>query len=157
MLATEIMRSSFATVKPTTSALDTLRLLLETNQRGLPVIDDAGALVGMVSEGDFLHRQELGVSCPEGFWFEWLFGREKGQVVRERMYALRIDAVMSRNPVCLDETATIDDVVSRMDEHRIAQVLMVRAGKVIGIVGRLQLLTALERCLSREENNWQVG
>ncbi|OCK53808.1 CBS domain-containing protein [Bradyrhizobium sp. LMTR 3] len=150
MLATEIMRRSFATVKPTTSVLDDLRLLLETNQRCLPVIDDAGALVGLVSEGDFLHRQELGVSCPEGFWFEWLFGREEGQVVRERMYALRVDAVMSRSPVCLDETATVDDVVNRMDDHRIAQVLLVRAGKVVGIVGRVQLLSALERCLSQE-------
>lgn len=44
MLAAEIMRSSFATVKPTTSVLDALRLLLETNQRGLPVIDNVGAL-----------------------------------------------------------------------------------------------------------------
>jgi CBS domain-containing protein len=149
MLATEIMRSAFATVKPTTSVLDALRLLLETNQRGLPVVDDSGALVGMVSEGDFLHRQELGVSCPEGFWFEWLLRREEGQVVREKMHALRIDAVMTRDPVCVDESATIDDVVAKLDAHQIAQVLMVRAGEVVGIVGRTQLLAALERCLSQ--------
>jgi hypothetical protein len=36
--------------------------LLETNQHGLPVIDDSGGLVGIVSECDFLHRKELGVS-----------------------------------------------------------------------------------------------
>jgi CBS domain-containing protein len=148
MLATEIMRSSFATVEPTTSVLDAVRLLLETSQRGLPVIDDNGALVGMVSEGDFLHRQELGVSCPEGFWFEWLLGREEGWVVREKMHALRIDAVMTRNPVCVDETATIDDVVAKLDEHQIAQLLMVRGGEVVGIVGRIQLLAALERSLT---------
>ncbi len=150
MLATEIMRSGFATVKPTTSVLDAVRLLLETSQRGLPVIDDSGALVGMVSEGDFLHRPELGISCPEGFWFEWLLGREEGKVARDRMHALRIDAVMTRNPICVYESATVDDVVAKLDAHQIAQVLMVRAGKVVGIVGRTQLLAALERALSQE-------
>jgi CBS domain-containing protein len=150
MLATEIMRSCFATIKPTTSVLDAVRLLLETSQRGLPVIDDSGALVGMVSEGDFLHRPELGIHCPEGFWFEWLLGRKEGQVVRDRMHALRIDAVMTRNPICVHENATVDDVVTELDAHQIAQVLMVRAGKVVGIVGRTQLLAALERALSQE-------
>jgi CBS domain-containing protein len=147
MLTTEIMRSSYASIRPTTSVLDALRLLLETNQGGLPVIDDSGALVGIISEGDFLHRQELGVHCPEGFWFEWLLGREEGHAVREKMRALRIDAVLTRDPVCVDEASTVDDIVAEMDAHQIAQVLVVRAGKVVGIVGRTQLLAALERCL----------
>jgi CBS domain-containing protein len=68
MLATEVMRSSFAAVKPTTTLIDAVRLLLQTNQRGLPVLDDNGHLVGIVSEGDLLHRDELGVSPPSGNW-----------------------------------------------------------------------------------------
>ena len=66
MLATDVMRSSFATIKPTATVLNAVQLLLETDQRGLPVIDDAGALIGMVSEGNFLHRDELGISPPSG-------------------------------------------------------------------------------------------
>ena len=53
MLATDVMRSSFATIKPTANVLDAVQLLLETDQRGLPVINDDGDLVGMISEGDF--------------------------------------------------------------------------------------------------------
>ena len=49
MLATDVMRSSFATIKPSATVLNAVELLLETDQRGLPVIDDAGDLVGMVS------------------------------------------------------------------------------------------------------------
>jgi CBS domain-containing protein len=66
------------------------------------------------------------------------------------MQALRIDAVMTRNPVCVDETAAVDEVVGRMDDHHISQVLVVRNGRLVGIVGRMQLLAALERCLSRQ-------
>lgn len=123
MKAADIMRTWFATVKPSAPLLDAIHLLLEANQRGLPVVDDDGALVGIISEGDFLHRRELGVDYPEGFWFEWLLGRDEGQLARERTRGLRVDAVMSRHPVCVDESATIEEVVKQMDVCQISQVL----------------------------------
>ncbi|WP_445217077.1 CBS domain-containing protein [Bradyrhizobium sp. Pa8] len=147
MRASDIMRTSFATVKPETPLLEALHLLLETNQRGLPVLDDGGALVGIVAEGDFLHRRELGVSYPEGFWLEWLLGKQEGQLVSERTRGLGVDAVMSRHPVCVDENATIEAVVKEMDMHQISQVLVLHDRQAVGIVGRMQILTALERCL----------
>jgi CBS domain-containing protein len=150
MLATDVMRTWFATIKPNAPLLEAVHLLLETSQRGLPVIDDDGSLVGIISEGDFLHRQELGVTGPAGFLLELMLGRAEGHHMRERTHALRVDAVMTRDPVRVDETATVDDVVTRMDAHQISQVLVVRGGKLLGIVGRTQLLVALERCLSRQ-------
>jgi CBS domain-containing protein len=66
------------------------------------------------------------------------------------MQALRVDAVMTRNPVCVDETATVDEVVARMDDHQISKLLIVRNGRLVGIVGRMQLLAALARSLSRQ-------
>jgi CBS domain-containing protein len=151
MLATDVMRTWFATIKPNAPLLDAVHLLLETNQRGLPVIDDDGSLVGIISEGDFLHRHELGVTGPSGFLLEWLVGRAEGHHMQEQTEGLRVDAVMTRDPVRVDETATVDDVVTRMDAHQISQVLVVRDGKLLGIVGRTQLLVALERCLSRRD------
>jgi CBS domain-containing protein len=50
----------------------------------------------------------------------------------------------------VDETAPVDEVVGRIDDHQISQVLVVRNGRLVGIVGRMQLLAALERCLSRQ-------
>ncbi|MCP1744133.1 CBS domain-containing protein [Bradyrhizobium japonicum] len=115
MLASDIMRTSFATVKPEAPLLEALHLLLETNQRGLPVLNDDGTLVGIIAEGDFLHRRELGVNYPEGFWLEWLLGRQEGELARERTRGLRVEEVMSRHPVCVDENASIDAVVKEMD------------------------------------------
>ena len=70
----DIMRRSFATIRPDAPLLDAAHLLLETNQRGLPVIDRQGTLVGAISEGDFLHRTELGISPPPGNFLEELLG-----------------------------------------------------------------------------------
>ncbi|MFX8373786.1 CBS domain-containing protein, partial [Acinetobacter baumannii] len=68
MRVTDIMRESFATVKPGTPLIEVARLLMQTNQRGLPVLDEKGELVGIVSEGNLLHRNELGVIPLAGNW-----------------------------------------------------------------------------------------
>jgi CBS domain-containing protein len=125
MLATKIMRSSFATIRSTASLLEAARLLLYTNQRGLPVLDKDGNLVGMISEGDLLHRDELGVTPPAGNWLEELLEIEEGDPARERMRTLNVATVMTRNPVCVDEHASASDVIAAMDRRRVAQVPVV--------------------------------
>ncbi|WP_375306243.1 CBS domain-containing protein [Bradyrhizobium sp. A11] len=149
MKAADVMRTRFATIRPGAPLLDAIHLLLETNQRGLPVVDEVGSLVGIISEGDFLHRRELGVEFPEGFWLEWLLGKDEGQLARERTSGLRVAAVMSRHPVCVDEEASMEEVVKQMDIYEISQVLVLRDKKLVGVLGRTQLLVALEERLRR--------
>lgn len=151
MRASEVMLGSFATVKPSTRLLDAARLLLETNQRGLPVVNDDGDLVGIISEGDLLHRDELGVKPHAENWLEQIIGIEERTPARERMRSLSVGAIMTPEPVCVDEDATIDDVVNAMDLRVVGQIPVVSARKVIGIVSRFQLISALERSLSRDE------
>jgi CBS domain-containing protein len=152
MRAGDVMRTSFASVKPITPLIDAARLLLETNQRGLPVLDEEGRLLGIVTEGDLLHRDELGVNPPCN-WLEALLGVEEGGRVRERMRALRVSTIMTPDPVCVDEDATINDVVAEMDRCEISQLPVVGAGRVIGMVSRFELVAALERYLSRSETS----
>jgi CBS domain-containing protein len=150
MRAADVMRTSFATVKPSTRVIDAARLLLETNQRGLPVLDDDGRLLGIVAEGDFLHRDELGVHPPVN-WIEALLGLEERGPVRDRMRALRISTIMTLAPVCVDEGASINEVVTEMDRRGIAQLPVLRIGKLVGMISRFELIAALERYLSQEE------
>jgi CBS domain-containing protein len=150
MRVSDVMRSWFATVKPGTPLLEAARLLLETNQRGLPVLDDNEMLVGIVSEGDFLHRDELGVMPPAGNWLEQILGIEEATPARERMRALRVGEIMTLNPVCVAEDASVDDVIADMDLRYVAQIPVVSAGKVIGLISRFELIAALERRLSQD-------
>ena len=152
MRATDIMRSWFATVKPSTPLIEAAQLLLQTNQRGLPVQDNDGNLVGIISEGDLLHRDELGVKPPAGNWLEELLGIEEGGPARERMRALCVGSIMTQDPVCVDEDATVDDVIAAMDLRKIGQLPVVCAGKAIGMISRFELISALERTLSRGED-----
>jgi CBS domain-containing protein len=157
MRVTDVMRRSFATVRPTTPLIEAAQLLLETNQRGLPVQDEDGNLVGIISEGDLLHRDELGVKPPAGNWLEELLGIEEGGPARERMCALCVATIMTQNPICVDEDATVDDVIATMDLRQIGQVPVVCAGKAIGMISRFELISALERSLSRDEGDVQAA
>lgn len=105
----------------------------------------------MVSEGDFLHRDELGISPPSGNWLESLLGIAENTPERERMRTLRVGSLMSSSPITVDVEASIEDVVAQMDIYDVAQVPVVCAGAVVGIVSRRELLAALARRLREAE------
>jgi CBS domain-containing protein len=147
MNASDVMRTSFTSVTPTAPLLEAAQLLLKTNQRALPVMDDGGELLGIISEGDFLHRNELGISPPAGNWLESLLGVEENSPARTRMNALRVEEVMTKDPLCVDEEASLDEVVAHMDTRHVSQLPVVCGGIVVGMISRVELLTAVERAL----------
>jgi len=148
MNVADIMRRSFATIKPDAPVLDAEHLLLETNQRGLPVVDQEGSLVGIISEGDFVHRSELDIGAPPGNWLEELLGIEEDTPARRRMSASLVHEVMTHDPVCVDAERALDEIVALMDTRHIAQLPVVCGGTVVGVIGRVELLAAVARALS---------
>ena len=151
MNASDVMRTSFTSVKPAASLLEAAQLLLETNQRALPVMDNGGELLGIISEGDFLHHNELGVSPPAANWLESLLGVEENSPARKRVNALRVEEVMTTDPLCVDEEASLDEIVAQMDARHISQLPVVCGGIVVGMISRVELLKALERALREPE------
>jgi CBS domain-containing protein len=121
--------------------------LLETNQRALPVLD-GGRLVGIISEGDFLHRVELGIEAPAKGWLQSLFGAASGSAYRARIGALRVALVMTKNPVCIEEEASVDEAVAIMDQRGVSQLPVTCGGILVGMISRAELLAAVERSLS---------
>jgi CBS domain-containing protein len=147
MNVTDIMRSRFATIKPDAPLLEDAHLLMETNQRGLPVVDHEGSLVGMISEGDFMHRSELDIGAPAGNWLEELLGIEEDTPARRRMCASLVREVMTHDPVCVDGESAPDEVVALMDARHVAQLPVVCGGSVIGVISRVEVLAAVARVL----------
>src|SRR3984957_8972251 len=125
MNVSDVMRRSFATIRPDAPLLDAADLLLETNQRGLPVVDREGMLVGVISEGDFLHRVELDIGPPPGNWLEDILGIEENTPARRRMQARFVRDAMTRDPVCVNGETTLDEVVALMDARHVAQLPVV--------------------------------
>jgi CBS domain-containing protein len=74
MRAHHIMTKDVITVTPHTSIEDAAGIMLRTHISGLPVLDDAGKLVGIVSESDFLRRSEIGTGRKRPAWLQFLIG-----------------------------------------------------------------------------------
>jgi CBS-domain-containing membrane protein len=143
MHAADVMTTKVLSAGPDTSVADAARLMVSNNISGLPVIDGAGRLVGIVTEGDFLRRAETGTERHRTRWLEFLLG--PGRLADEyvRTHAQRVEEVMTRDVATVTEDASLDEIVRLMERRRIKRVPIIRDGKLVGIVSRANLLRAL--------------
>ena len=74
MRAHQIMTRSVITIAPDATILKAAKTMLQHRVSGLPVVDTAGRLVGVVSEGDFIRRSEIGTQRKRGRWLKFLLG-----------------------------------------------------------------------------------
>ena len=143
MRAHHIMTKDVITVTPHTSIEDAARIMLRTHISGLPVLDDAGKLVGIVSESDFLRRTEIGTGRKRPAWLQFLIGpgRAAADFVRER--GRRIEDVMTEDPITVDEEAPLEDLVRLMEKKGIKRLPVMSGNTLKGIVTRSNLLQAV--------------
>jgi len=141
------MTTNVITVSPDTSIQDLAALLSNHGISGVPVVDAGNELVGVVSEGDLLHRAETGTERrTERRRARWLdsfatnrdlarnYLKSHGNTVRD---------VMTREVITINETTGLDEVANLLETKRIKRVPVVRDGKVVGIVSRANLVRAL--------------
>jgi CBS domain-containing protein len=143
MRAHQIMTKDVITVTPHTSIEEAARIMLRAHVSGLPVLNDAGKLVGIVSESDFLRRSEIGTGKKRPAWLQFFVGpgRAATDFVRER--GRKIEDVMTEDPITVGEETKLDELVHLMEKHHIRR-LPVMSGNILkGIVTRSNLLQAV--------------
>ena len=143
MRAYQIMTPRLTTVRVDTPIAKAAALMLEKRVSGLPVVDAKGHLVGIVSEGDFLRRGEIGTRHRRSGWLEFFVGPGKlaSEFVKEE--GRTVGDVMTRDPVTIAEDATLEDIVQIMEQKGIKRLPVLRNGDLIGIVTRANLLQAV--------------
>jgi CBS domain-containing protein len=148
--AADVMTRSILSVTPNASLLEAIRLMLDNHVSGLPVIDEAGQLVGILTEGDLLRRGETGTGRQRPRWLEILLG--PGRLASEyvRTHGRKVDDIMTREPVSVAPEAPLDEIVELMERHRIKRVPVIEGDKLVGIVSRADFLRALARRLDAQ-------
>jgi CBS-domain-containing membrane protein len=143
MRAHQIMKKHIVSVSPQTSILDAANIMLRNHISGLPVLDEKGTLKGIVSEGDFLRRAEVGTGHKRSAWLE-LFtgvGRAASDFVHER--GRKVEDVMTENPVTIDEQTPLDEIVHLMHKHGVKRLPVINGQALVGIVTRSDILQAV--------------
>ena len=143
MKVSDIMTRRVVSVAPGATVLEAADLMLKHHVSGLPVVDNHGTLLGIVTEGDFLRRPETGTERRRGRWLDALFGPAEGARYYVRSHGTKIGEVMTHHVVTVAEDDSLEQVVHRMELHRIKRLPVVRDGKVVGIVSRANLLRVL--------------
>jgi len=125
------------------------RLMLQNRISGLPVVDKDGELVGIVTEGDFLRRGELGTERRRPKWLEFIVG--PGKLAQEYVHTAgrKVEEIMTPDPETAAETDSLERVVEVMERRHIKRLPVMRDGRMVGIVSRANLMHALAS-LSRE-------
>ena len=143
MKAKDVMTPHVLSVAPDASISAAARLMLQNRISGLPVVDGSGKLVGMVTEGDFLRRTEIGTQRQRARWIEFLIGPGRLADEYSRSSGRSVSDVMTRDVHTASIDASLDDIVRVMERHRVKRVPVVEEGTVVGIVTRANLLHAL--------------
>lgn len=143
MLVKDVMTTRIVSVSPQARISQAVELMVRHRISGLPVIDEAGALVGMVSEGDFLRRAEIGTQKPRPHWLAAFLHPGKLAENYAEAHGRRIDEVMTQDVLTIPETASLQEAVSMMESNDIKRLPVLRNGKPVGIVTRADIVHAL--------------
>ncbi|WP_338832433.1 CBS domain-containing protein [Bradyrhizobium sp. 27S5] len=138
----QIMARNVISIAPEADMAEAASLMVRHHISGLPVVDGRHALVGILSESDFLRRSEIGTQRKRARWLELILGAGEAaeNYVHER--GCKVAEIMTAAPITVDEQVTLAEVVEIMERNNIKRVPVVQDGKLAGIVTRSDLMQA---------------
>jgi CBS domain-containing protein len=141
----QIMTRKVATAKADEPILEAANVMLHQHISGLPVVGDTGKLVGIVSEGDFIRRGEIGTQRKRGRWLKILVGPGKSASEFVHEQGRKVGEIMTpAADLCTaTEDMLLEDVVQLMERENVKRLPVVRGDELVGIVTRSDLLRAV--------------
>lgn len=116
MIAKQIMTKDIITVAPAATVKSLANTLIKNQISGAPVADKAGKIIGIVSEADIVAK--------------------KGKDVR---------TIMSKKIISVVEDTPVEEIAQLMTTHKIKRVPVMRGAKVVGIISRADIVSAIAR------------
>jgi CBS domain-containing protein len=149
MRAHQVMTRPVITVATETTVLEAANTMLQKHISGLPVVDAAGKLVGIVSEGDFIRRSEIGTGRKRGRFLKFILGPGKAATDFVHEHGHKVGEIMTPEPFTVSEDTTLERIVELMEKNNVKRLPVMRGDKIVGIVSRSNLLQAVAS-LARE-------
>ena len=146
MKVKEVMQTKVITIPMNTEIKEIARTLCENNISGVPVVDSDGNLVGIVSEGDLLHK-ETEPKTPHMMTILgeiiFYFGVKKYESDLKKLFALQASEIMTPDVLTIDKESDIGEAATLMVNNKIKCLPVLENGKIIGIVSRMDIIKTL--------------
>jgi len=143
MKAADIMVKEVVTAGPETSVQELAAIMLERRISGMPVVDGAGRLLGIVSEGDLIRRPEIDTDRVKLGWLRLLVSDEARARDFVKSHGRKAREVMTQPAISVAADAPLAEVVWLMERHRVKRLPVVEKGRLVGLVTRADLLRAV--------------
>lgn len=143
MQAKDIMTTNVITASPDMGVREAAETMMSNRISALPVVDPAGKLIGIVSEGDFLRQMQTPEERRGSWWLRMFQSAEDKATDYVKSHAKSVKDVMTTKVVAIAETDDISHIAAVLEKHRIKRAPVVKDGKVVGVVSRANLLHAI--------------
>lgn len=144
MRALDVMTRKVVTVNPETSVREAAQIFADNHISGAPVVDDEGRLLGMITEGDLIHRSEIGTQARRrSWWLEFFSSTRELAATYIKENARLVKDVMTDKVISVQETTPVSEIADLLERHRIKRVPVLYDGELLGIVSRANLVKTL--------------
>ncbi len=143
MRAHQIMTRPVITVTPETTIVEAANTMLHRHVSGLPVVSAVGKLIGIVTEGDFIRRAEIGTERKHGRFMRFILGSGHAAADFVHEHGGKVGEIMTPDPLTISEDTNLDQIVRLMERNDIKRLPVTRGDRIVGIVSRSNLLQAV--------------
>ncbi|SNS09965.1 CBS domain-containing protein [Anaerovirgula multivorans] len=145
MLAKDIMTREVITVRKEDTVEDVIKLLLDHNVSGLPVVDEENRVVGIITEGDLIYRSK-NLHLPAYFTlldsYIFLENPKNLETQIRKMAGYKVEEVMTAEVIVVNEEETIETVATLMTEKKVNRIPVVKEDELVGVISRRDIIKA---------------
>jgi CBS domain-containing protein len=146
--ARDIMTTAVITVAPEASVSEVANLLDSHRISGMPVVDAAGLLVGVITQSDLVQQARDLELPPVISLFDLRLVLETPARFHkrlEKMLGVTAGEVMTDKPLTVSPETPVKEIATLMDRKKVHTFPVVEGGKLVGVIGKIDLIRALAR------------
>lgn len=141
----DMMTTRVVTVHRETGLKEVARLLVDHRISGVPVVDVHGAVIGVLTEADFLPKEQGGGAVQHRRLAGLFRDSAESRAQRARIVATRADEAMTCPAITIEAHQPVSEAARLMMVHHVNRLPVVEEGRLVGIVSRADLLRAFIR------------
>lgn len=144
--AKDIMTKNVTTVRATTTIEELARILMEHKISGVPVVDDAGDLIGIVTENDLINQnRRLHIPTVIRLFDAFIMLESPGRIEKEikKMTAITVNDIYTKEVITVAEDTPVQDIATIMSEKKVHLIPVVEGKKILGIIGKIDLIKGI--------------
>lgn len=143
MLARDVMTAAVVAAGPNSTVVDIADLMIRYRISAVPIVDGDGQLLGIVSEGDMIKKNQPVGKPQRSWWLSALGGTAISAEEFTETRRVKASDIMTRDVATAHPDTPVQQIAETLERRRIKRVPIVDDGRVVGIVSRANLLQAL--------------